>query len=258
MGPLRWEVVEPLRRWRLSLAPNETGVEFELDWLCRARAYETRRYEVRDEHGASNHAHFFQSGRYDGVLSIDGRSVDVAGWYGQRDRSRGQRRVRDRLGMHLWVQAQLPGASIGLLFNCDRHGATTHCDGALMREDGAVDPVTGVRHALDFDDGLEFRSGELELELESGERHRVGVESTGPGIYMAGGGHAGWHGIDHGPGHAEHDRWPLDGTMTPRELPISLAQAVARYSDGRQSGTGVFEYALTRSPSFVYSPTLVS
>lgn len=255
VGPLRWEVLEPMDAWRLRLEPNPSGIELDVTWRARAAAYATR-YRVVDERGGSDHGHFFQSGRYDGALHVDGDTLDAGGWTGQRDRSHGHRRVRDRLGLHLWVQAQFPHESIGVLSNFDRAGSATHCDGAVMAEDGTVQPVVAMHHALAFAEDLELRSGRLELELADGSTRRLDVESTGRGLYMAGGGHGGGHGMDRGSDHVEHERWPLDGSRGPRDLPVSLTQALARFREGRAEGRGIFEYAVTRSPAFRYAPTL--
>lgn len=37
-GPFRFDVVEPNQTWRLRLAPNEIGVEFDLIWRARTPA----------------------------------------------------------------------------------------------------------------------------------------------------------------------------------------------------------------------------
>lgn len=255
VGPFRWEVVEPYQEWRLVLAPNPTGLEFDLIWRARARPYAIERYEVDDDEGSSSQAHFFQSGTYDGVLRVDGVEEDIGGFLGQRDRSRGNRRVSDRLGMHLWVQAQFHDASLGFLFNTDRQGSTTHCHGALMREDGTIDEIVDVRHDLTFDEGLGFVDGLLEIQLADAGAIMLTATSTGPGIYMSGAGIGGWHGQDHGPRCIEHEDWPLDGSLAPRDFDTSLCQALARFEMGDQRGIGVFEYGITRSRAYSYRPT---
>jgi hypothetical protein len=42
LGPIKLEVVEPFKQWKLSLAENEYGVSFELDW------FDTKRASYRD------------------------------------------------------------------------------------------------------------------------------------------------------------------------------------------------------------------
>lgn len=256
VGPFMWAVLEPLRAWRLRLGPNASGIEFDVSWSARTPAFATQRYQVRDDHGRSDHAHFFQSGCYEGTVHVDGVRIDVDGWLGQRDRSRGTRRVRDRLGMHLWVQARSPGEHIGFLFNEDRHGVPSHCDGAVMHAGGALERIRGVRHDLAVTDDLEITGGRFMLELESGRVRELTFESPGRGLYMAGGGFAGWQGQARGLDHTEHERWPLDGTLTPRALPIGVVNALSTFHGDAGPGIGVVEYALSRSASYLYTPTL--
>src|SRR3954464_10828683 len=37
-GPLAWQTVEPMKTWRLTLAPNPTGLELDLTWRARTPA----------------------------------------------------------------------------------------------------------------------------------------------------------------------------------------------------------------------------
>ena len=67
---------------------------------------------------------------------------------------------------------------------------------------------------------------------------------------------AGWQGQARGRGHTEHERWPLDGTLTPRALPIGVVNALCAFQGAAGPGSGIVEYALSRSPSYHYTPTL--
>jgi hypothetical protein len=256
VGPLRWETIADHREWRLVLERSPSGVAFDLTWTANAPTYEIGRYEVNDVRGESSHAHYFQSGTYDGWLEVDGRRIEVDGWHGQRDRSRGARRVRDSLGMHQWVQIQLDGESVGFLFNEDRQGNVAHCDGAIMRRDGTIERVTAVRHDVTFGEDFEVREGRLEVDLADGGVRAFSFASTGRGIYMTGGGYAGLHGTDRGREHLAVERWPLDGTRNPRNLDLGISDALCTFDDGVQTGLGIFEYALSRSSSYAYAPTL--
>lgn len=256
VGPLRWQIIEPMRAWRLRLGPNPIGLEFDVTWTARTSAYEIQPYEVVDESGSSWHAHYYQSGVYEGRLAIDGVEAGVSGWYGTRDRSRGHRRVRDRLGMHQWVQMQFEDHCIGFLFNEDRFGRTTHCDGAVMHTDGRNEVIADVTHDLVFGEDLELHGGRLNLRFVDGSERKIDVVSTGRGIYMSGGGYGGFHGQPQGANHVEHDHWPLDGTRSPRTLDYPLVDALCEYRDGNAVGQGIFEYGITRSTSYSYRPTI--
>jgi hypothetical protein len=113
LGPLTWNVPQPMRTWRAALGANPAGLESDLTWRARTPAW-TGDVAVANADGtASSSAHLFQSGRYEGAIRIAGREVRVDGRYGQRDRSRGVRTMIGGQGLHLWVQAQFPGRSIG-------------------------------------------------------------------------------------------------------------------------------------------------
>ena len=157
LGPLSWDVAEPMRTWRAALGPNPAGLEFDLTWRARTPAWTGDVAVANADGSASSFAHLFQSGRYEGALRIDGREVRVDGWYGQRDRSRGVRTMTGGQGLHLWVQAQFPDRSIGFLTAESRGHQRLLLEGAVMHENGRLDPVTDVRHDLRFDDARPAR-----------------------------------------------------------------------------------------------------
>ena len=56
--------------------------------------------------------------------------------------------------------------------------------------------------------------------------------------------------------HMEHDVYPLDGSVSQRTLDSSLTDNLATFTWNGTAGIGIFEFALTRSPSYSYRPTL--
>ena len=71
-GPFSYEVIEPMKTWRLVLAPNPTGLEFDLTWRARAPAWHGELGVVEGDKVTATFDHLFQSGFYDGTLTIDG------------------------------------------------------------------------------------------------------------------------------------------------------------------------------------------
>ncbi|MBB4663885.1 hypothetical protein [Conexibacter arvalis] len=258
VGPLSWEIVEPLRAWRLVVGENPAGFELDVVWRARTNPWETERIVLDDGRGGvSDFAHFFQSGSYEGTLVLDGERRDVTGWLGQRDRSRGVRLVSERGGLHTWIQAQFPDCSVAVLFNLDRENAVTHCDGAVLGVDGVDDPLVSGRHAVEIDDGLDCPRAAFEFTTASGRTLRLDVDATPGGGFLSGGGYGGWHGRRRGADVVEHETWTLDGTVTPRTLDTPMTDRPARFVlDGATEGVGVFEFAVTRSPRYVYRPSL--
>jgi hypothetical protein len=250
-GPFSWQVVEPMTTWHVALGPNPTGLEFDLTWRARAPAW-------FGEVGVENTAkfdHLFQSGFYDGTLTIDGETQQIDGWYGQRDRSRGVRTMSGGQGLHIWYQAQFGDRSVGFLLVETRDHERLLLEGAVMQTDGTVDPITDVRHDLQFDENLDLVTGRVVVTTESGAIYEIDADARAGGGYMAGGGYGGHHGKPAGRDHVEHDVYPLDGTVSPRTVDTSLTDRLAAFTWDGKPGLGIFEFALTRSRSYTYVAT---
>lgn len=100
IGPLRYDVVEPYRDIRLSLAPNEAGFAFDLHWLGLGPPH------LSSHHGATNRGRrttdqtrYNQVGIARGWIEIDGRryEVDEKSWGACRDHSWGLYEARPPL-----------------------------------------------------------------------------------------------------------------------------------------------------------------
>jgi hypothetical protein len=255
-GPFSWRVVEPMRTWHVALGPNPTGLEFDLTWRARTPAWIGDVGVTNDDGTPSSFEHLFQSGFYDGTLSIDGQDKHIDGWYGQRDRSRGVRTMSGGQGLHIWYQAQFPDRSIGFLLVETRQHDRLLLEGAVMHENGELDPIVDVRHDLRFDDALDLKSGTVEVRTESGASYVVDTDASAGGGYMAGGGYGGHHGRPMGRDHVEYDVYPLDGSVSPRTLDSALTDRLASFTWEGTPGRGIFEFALTRSSSYTYRPTM--
>lgn len=255
-GPFSFQVVEPNTTWRLSLGANPIGVEFDLTWKARTPAWFGEIRVGNADAAASSFDHLFQSGCYEGTLTIDGAEETVDGWFGQRDRSRGVRTMSGGQGLHIWLQAQFPDRSIGFLLVETRDQRRLLLEGAVMHENGSLDPILDVRHDLTFDESLDLRSGLVEVSTASGRKYLLDTDATAGGGYMAGAGYGGHHGVPAGIDHLEFDTYPLDGSVTQRTLDSALTDRLAEFRWGAVPGRGIFEFALTRSSAYRYQPTL--
>lgn len=254
-GPLSYEVTEPNRRWRLRLGPNPTGLEYDVEWHART-PYWLGEVNVENDAGEpTRFEHLVQSGRWTGSLSLDGVEHVVDGWYGQRDRSRGVRTMAGGQGLHVWFQGQFPDRSVGFLLVEDREGGRILLEGAVLHEDGQLDDVVDARHALSFD-GLDLKSGVVRVTTAAGATYDISADASAGGGFMAGAGYGGHHGRPKGRDHLEADVYPLDGSVDQRSLDTSLTDRVAVLDWDGVRGTGIFEFALTRSRSYDYQPTL--
>jgi hypothetical protein len=256
-GPFSWRVIEPMRTWHVGLTPNPTGLEFDLTWRARAPAWFGEVGVTEGERATAKFDHLFQSGFYQGTMSIDGEAHRIQGWYGQRDRSRGVRTMSGGQGLHVWYQAQVADRSVGFLLVEDRGHDRLLLEGAVMHVAGNVDTIVDGAHDLVFDDQLDLVRGRVRVTTESGQTYLIDGDATAGGGYMAGGGYGGHHGKPLGRDHVEYDVYPLDGTVSPRTLDTSLTDRLTAFSWEGQPGVGIFEFALTRSRAYSYRATLM-
>ncbi len=255
-GPFRFEVVEPLRIWHLTLGPNPTGMEFDVTWQARTPAWVGDIGVTNDSGARSTFEHLVQSGLYDGTLTIDGVAEQVRGWYGQRDRSRGVRNMSGGQGLHLWHQAQFPDRSVGFVYVEDREHQPILLEGAVMHTSGELDDITRVRHDLHFDACLDLRSGHVEVSTAGGAVYQLELDATARGGYMSGGWYGGQHGRPMGRDYEEHDIYPLDGSVSPRTVDSALTDRLTKFTWGDVTGYGILEFAHSRSSSYNYRPSL--
>ncbi len=265
VGPFSWETVEEDRVWRMKMAPNPYGIEFDLTWTARAPRWLCDPIEVQDKRGGqkSRFAHFYQSGRYDGTLQIDGESIDISGWIGQRDRSTGTRPVSPGQGAHMWVQAQFSDYCVGFIQDVGRDNEQLLLDGAVLHEDGTVDEIVSSEHAMSFDEKLELKAAKLRIRTVCGQQYELDVDGSAcGGGYLSGGGYGGYHGRAQGNGFQSVCDWPIPSdrfNCSTLDTPLTdrLVSFRCREGDGRTiDGSGIFEFAHTRSKSFTYKPTL--
>jgi hypothetical protein len=97
VGPIRLEVVEPLRAIRYVVEPNEHGIEADLIFRATTVAIEEPRQTRRSAEGilVMDNTRLTQWGTWEGTISVDGRElrVEPSEVPGTRDRSWGTRPV---------------------------------------------------------------------------------------------------------------------------------------------------------------------
>jgi hypothetical protein len=227
VGPLDYEIVEPLAAVRVRLEPNDVQpVAFDLT----IRGVVPPRMEDRELH-RSPHDHrvindvirYHQTGTADGWVEVDGTRVEVSGgWAGTRDHSWGVRmqvgdplpdveppvRPRDPRSFtswapwlleradgsryalfHYFMESNLPGAPSRRL-----RGGVEHPDGS---EDAFVDARFDVR----FDDtNRRFLGGTIVFVMADGSERPVEVApvESGTGFHLGTGLYFGLDGARHG------------------------------------------------------------
>lgn len=94
VGPFRIEIVEPLRRTRVILDDNESGLACDLTFSARTSAIEEARQILwRGGRRMMDATRFDQFGRWSGTVSHPDGEYRVDDWHGTKDRSWGVRGV---------------------------------------------------------------------------------------------------------------------------------------------------------------------
>lgn len=237
VGPLRYEVVEPLTRVRCSLAPNDVvPVSFDVE----VRGVVPPALEEREVHVSRSRyridadvLRFHHIGVARGWVEVDGRRTEVeeSTWIGARDRSWG---VRYQVGAPaddveptpeppgtaryvIWMPVTMVGASdggrYGLFVYHQRYSgngwSTGSTQGGVELPSGRRLPLTDLVPDLRFDDAnRRLLGGSLRIDLADGTSRTFGVRPVsdtgfhlGTGLYGGFDGH--WQGEWRGEHHVD-------------------------------------------------------
>jgi hypothetical protein len=228
-GPLRVEVIEPLRHLRLHVAHGAHGIAGVLDWRAVLPAQEeaARFTRVRGR-VVEESRRFDQIGRCAGTLQVGGETLRVEDWWATRDHSWG---VRERMGVEEPVTGEPAPPSAGslfafLFFSTAAYGGhlqlaqfTGRPDfasfelAAIARPELALPRLAEATLAVDFVDAARprrFRRALFDVRLEGGAALSIDAEALGPAVDMQGLGYGGYRdarglGVWRGEEHLEHD-----------------------------------------------------
>jgi hypothetical protein len=259
VGPITIQVLEPLRRLRITVEAPEQGVRAEVTFEGRSFPIEEPRFTRRiGPRTLLDYTRLTQNGRYTGWIEIDGQRHDVSGFVGTRDRSWGVRPIgaRDPQEMApqvlpqffwLWTPCAFPDGDLFFHTNDDEHGRPWNRRAVWA-------PLGSEREGVvDFDNvdyGVDWRSGTRhaargEIRLPDGGEIVIEPQAE---FFMLGLGynHPTWgHGQNQG--ELKVEREDLVVADLDRRMPHLLhVQAISRvtYVDGAgrtRRGRGVFE-----------------
>jgi hypothetical protein len=238
VGPITYEVLEPLKRTRVALAPNDVSpiafdvtIASEVPPMLEDREVHVSRSRYRID---ADVVRFHQSGVASGWVELDGHrtEVDDQAWVGARDRSWGVRYgVGQPLGdleptprppgvstYVLWMPVTMTkpdGRPFTLFVYLQRHAgdgwSTGSAQGAIELPDGRRKPFRDIVPALRFEDGnRRLIGGEVRGIAHDGTERVLQVEPVsatgfhlGTGLYGGYDGHV--HGEHRGELHVEGD-----------------------------------------------------
>jgi hypothetical protein len=229
VGPVHYEVLEPLRRVRFRLEPNDCQ-PIAFDWVFEAElpARLEERTHLRSPSGLRVQAElvrYHQIGRASGWVEIDGErhDLDPTEWVSTRDHSWGVRYdvgrppadvedVDPMAGLSFlmfWSPSLLErpdGSTYGLFFHLVRVDvpgmgpAHVQAIGGFEHPDGRVEAILGIEPEIAFDpSNRRLRSGRLHFAMADGSRRTVELEVLGDtGFHLGAGLYFGWQGHHHG------------------------------------------------------------
>ena len=289
VGPLDFEVLEPLNQVRFVLGENDVlPIRFDLTVTGVLPPFLEAKDAQREPTGArisSDLLRYHQSSTVSGHIWIDGERIEVTDdeWFGFRDHSWGLRmdvgeppadvhRINrlERDFTLTWSPMYLrrpDGTSYEIhhyLQTVDHE--TTYFSGFVNHPDGTQTPLQGLRDELKYDPvNRRLLGGKMTFDAGWGESRTVEVEPiSDTGFHLGTGLYFGFKGQRHGqwqgPEHVDGERFAdVSDPETAREV-HQLRDCVIRVREGDAEGYGIFEsmvigehprYGLTRETSFL-------
>lgn len=178
IGPVRIEVLEPMRTIRVVVDRNEHGISCDLTFRATTVAIEEPRQQRRTPEGIllTDHTRLTQWGTWEGIVSVDGDdlAIDAAEVSGTRDRSWGIRPVGEQVQVlrapmpfqvfWLWAPLHFGDRFTHLAFH-------EHEDGRRWLETAMVlDPIAADAPTCDRPGVREGHGIRYELDWEPGRR----------------------------------------------------------------------------------------
>jgi hypothetical protein len=176
VGPVSIEVLEPLKRIRITAAAQD--VQVDLVYTARFPAAATDAHLIESDGVAvTDYMNFFQSGWYDGSIVLDGERHEVVHRAGFRDRGWGLRKHEGspRRGFVAALFCELPDASLYLILYETASGRRVFTNGWWIDEAGVSDRVVAADHDLVLD-GTLVTGAHYEIDFASGAHRSVDVD----------------------------------------------------------------------------------
>jgi hypothetical protein len=174
-GGMEWTCVEPLEHWRLDLAPNPSGVAWEMHYRPRAPMWELLpMHVVVDGRVIVDMYHMKETGTWTGWYEADGVRTSIDGWPGGRDRTFGVR-VADEIDFWLWLDIGFEDRAIQAWVIEAHDGTVQYVDGGITHIDGALSKrFVSIDHQTTFDgDRKRPAATTLVFTDEDGRAYRV-------------------------------------------------------------------------------------
>lgn len=257
VGPIRYEIIEPLKQIRVCLEANEVQpIAFDLYFSAATACVVEDREDRRDMHGyrkSTDQIRYHQLGRASGWLEINGKRQTISpdSWIASRDKSWG---IRPMVGLPIEdmepdYQQHIPQALAiwnPLLFRRDDGSeyafhhyylafngpGFSHCrvQGGEETPAGKINTVVGMTPSLQFDPrNKRLLGGEFVFEMADGSQRPMQVEKVSETGFYLGAGH--YHGGDG----AYHGSWRgtlhVDGDYVSNAADPSVVSRYTQFRD---------------------------
>jgi len=201
VGPFQLEIQEPMKRLRVTLDDNETGIAGELQWIPRTASIEEGHQLARRRVGRMEATRFNQFGRWEGEIRYEGKTVaiDPTRVLGTKDRSWGIRPVGDPAPpgappnepggiFFLWAPLHWKDRCTHMGVFENQHAVQWHFDGMICpvyddpddipgTEDPATEFLAGGEHDLKFVPGTRrASSAKITLLTLDGKREEIQLD----------------------------------------------------------------------------------
>jgi hypothetical protein len=260
VGPIRVEVVEPLRVLRVLVDAPAEGIRAELTFRHRSAPIEEPHFfRQTGNRVLFDYTRLTQFGRWEGWIEVLGRrfTCSPADTWGSRDRSWGVRPVGERAALGapigepqfywLWAPVNFPDLCTHFDVNEDASGRRWHETGFVARDGVAAEAARTVEYDLAWRPGTRS-AGRFDLTLAAWEGPPTTV-SLEPlyDFHMLGigYGHPEWsHGVWKGDDAVGGERWdlPVDDPCAPHHVHVqTVCRARSTGPDGDHAGIGILE-----------------
>lgn len=204
LGPLQYDVIEPMKRHRIWLAEGDHPVSFDMEWTAVLPAHLEAHHNVR-HHGRliRDYSRFDQFARVNGWINIAGQRHEVKDWFSWRDHAWG---VRPGVGgyepntggldtddgylaIYFWFLTEDFGGFIQTQENGE--GKMRYLNGVIQSRTGGPDRrVTHVEHDIEFEPGTRvYRKLKLRFTTDDGKQWEGEADPLGRGWVFKGSGY---------------------------------------------------------------------
>ena len=274
VGPLSYEVVEPLKKVRCVLGENEHGLSFDIQFEGSMPPHEEQPQFARSRGRVmENVMRYLQVGRPAGWIKVEGKTINIdsSKWLAERDHSWGIRR-----GGGVPETGVQPGEiPVGYLFGLgvmqfkdwaasyhlreEWDGKPIHFSGGIFYPYGSdrqpLD-LTGIEHSFQFrDDMRQLKAGNVTLNAEDGSSLEVSMRPLSI-CHLKAGGYFGFRDFTHGLWKGETF---MDGVRIDLTDPDQLMEAsflddfMCEFRCGDEVGYGIIELVVIgKYPKYGY------